>query len=316
MRWACICSGDPKLTEIFLSGVDIHGAIAKEVFNLDCHPNEVKFLFPELRDIAKTIQFLTLYGGRADTLASKVKIKKKRALQILQQMADEIGQEGVVDPGQATVWLMNKFRLTPQKAAAVIGAADQAGALMAAFTITKAQAQDLLDQYFEKYSGVNNYIHSTTEFTKVHGYSLSLLGRKRRVPAVRASDKNAAEAATRQAVNATIQSIASDGLMLSAYKLLRHLQETGEDRMRLMGPIHDAIYCMVKEDFIIEARDLLLKFMTEFPEQIDSPIPMCSDAEWGHDWAHFSEDFDDAGFAELYQEEEENEDGELAQEAA
>lgn len=60
MRMACICSGDERLKEIFLEGQDIHGAIAKEVFNLPCHSNEVKNLYPELRDISKTIQFLTL----------------------------------------------------------------------------------------------------------------------------------------------------------------------------------------------------------------------------------------------------------------
>lgn len=60
MRWACIVSGDTKLQEIFNAGLDIHASIAKEVFNLPCHPNEVKKLYPELRDISKTIQFLTL----------------------------------------------------------------------------------------------------------------------------------------------------------------------------------------------------------------------------------------------------------------
>lgn len=324
MRWAAICSGDPLLIQIFLDGVDVHGAVAKEVFNLDCHPNEVKVKYPELRDISKTIQFLSLYGGGPDTLASKVKIKKSRAVQILEVVMreldlGEVNTDGVPQfdfvrlveqAGPAAQLLAEAFQFPLDKAMAVIIADDKPAALMQAFAITKEQAQALLTQYFTRYAGLDAFIKTTTQETKQTGYSRSLLGRRRRVPAAKASDSYAAERALRQAVNATVQSVASDGLMDSAYNLQRHLLATGETRMKLLGPIHDALYCLVREDFVLQGRDLLIQFMTQFPAGVDSPIPMKSDAEWGYDWAHFSEDFAAGGFEELWQEEDEKEEEE------
>lgn len=307
MRWACVCSGDPKLTAIFNSGVDVHGAIACEVFNLDCDPNEVKYRYPELRDIAKTIQFLTLYGGGAETLASKVKIKPKRARAILEQVMREVM---LVDDSledieydfkllegstEAAARLEDMFKFPEWKAQAVVDAIDKSGALMSAFEIERNEAQDILDSYFEKYQGVKQYIADTEQFTRHHGYSLSLLGRKRRVPQIQSIDEGVAERGVRQAVNATIQSIASDGLMLSACGIQEECLDLDDSNILMMGPIHDALYFEVKEEFAKEAHDMVIKYMSQFP--IPSDIPMLADAEYGRDWAHFSEDF-----AKLYQE--------------
>lgn len=279
MRWACICAGDEKLKEIFLEGLDIHGAIAKEVFNLPCHANEVKYQYPELRDISKTIQFLTLYGGGAPTLASKVKIKPKRAEQILEEAKGN------------WEYLVDKFQIGEDKAKAVMESRDKISALMKEFTISPERAQEILDAYFEKYPGVKQYIEDTIEFVKQNGYSLSLLGRKRRVSAVDSSDAGIAERAIRQAVNSTIQSVASDGLMESAYMFQEYLDEHPELPILILGPVHDALYLEVREDFVPQARKMLLQFLTTFPAAINSPIPMKADAEGGYDWAHFDEHF-------------------------
>jgi DNA polymerase I-like protein with 3'-5' exonuclease and polymerase domains len=330
MRWACVCSGDTKLTAIFNSGVDVHGAIACEVFGLDCAPNEVKYKYPELRDIAKTIQFLTLYGGGADTLASKVKIKPKRAKAILEQVMREAGLAvlaGTVVNAKgesedsfeydfdliegnplAAERLADLFKFPLWKAEAVLGARNRPSALMSAFEIDRDEAQKILDSYFEKYAGVAQYISDTERFTRANGYSLSLLGRKRRVPQVNSVDEGVAERGIRQAVNATIQSIASDGLMLSACALQDEVLDLDDSNIIMMGPIHDALYFEVKEEFAKDAHDLIIKYMSTFP--IPSPIPMLADAEWGRDWAHFSETFEDL-YQELRDEEDDEEEEEL-----
>lgn len=296
MRWACICAGDKKLEEIFNEGLDIHGAIAKEVFNLPCHANKVKELYPELRDISKTIQFLTLYGGGAPTLASKVKIKPKRAKQIL--------DESKGDPQ----YLVDKFQFTISKAEAVFAARDKVSALMTEFTISTEKAQEILDAYFVKYPGVKQYIDDTTEFIRKNGYSISLLGRKRRVTAAASSDQGVAERAIRQAVNSTIQSVASDGLMESACAFQEYLDEHPEIPIVILGSIHDALYIEARDDYVAQARELLLQFMRRFPGDITAKIPMVADAEGGYDWAHFEADFGEnlaVGADELYEDEDE-----------
>lgn len=71
--------GDKALTEAFITGVDVHAATAAKIFR--CPIEEVT---PEQRRIAKTANFGILYGISAFGLASRLKISRKRAAQIIE----------------------------------------------------------------------------------------------------------------------------------------------------------------------------------------------------------------------------------------
>jgi DNA polymerase I-like protein with 3'-5' exonuclease and polymerase domains len=58
---AAALSGDTNLQEVFITGEDYHGFMAVNKFKLPCSPNEVKTLYPEKRQEAKTISFEILY---------------------------------------------------------------------------------------------------------------------------------------------------------------------------------------------------------------------------------------------------------------
>lgn len=61
MYIAAVLSGDKALQNVFITGEDYHGFMAVQKFNLSCKPNEVKIIYPELRQDAKTISFEILY---------------------------------------------------------------------------------------------------------------------------------------------------------------------------------------------------------------------------------------------------------------
>lgn len=61
MYVAAVLSGDPVLQQIFIDGVDYHGAMAVNKFGLPCTPDQVKALYPDKRQDAKTISFEILY---------------------------------------------------------------------------------------------------------------------------------------------------------------------------------------------------------------------------------------------------------------
>lgn len=61
-------SKDPSLLSAFAEGKDLHGNTAVMMFGLPCHANEVKKLYPNLRQVGKVIAFLLQYGGSAMTL--------------------------------------------------------------------------------------------------------------------------------------------------------------------------------------------------------------------------------------------------------
>ena len=258
MRWACIVSGDTKLEQIFKDGIDIHGAIAKELFDyIECHPNEVKKKYEfERNSVSKTVQFLSIYGGGPDALSKKV-------------------NESIIERQELAKSKVVELSLTEY---------------------TRDMAQEILDDYFRKYQGVSQYIKDTTLQTLKTGYAVSPYGFRRRVPAVHSDDDKLKGQAVRQAVNATIQNPASVSLLLALCDLQEEidcLAEQGDiypNDFLLLGAVHDAGYCQVNSKMMLEGRDLLLKHLTK-PPLPNCPIPICADAEWGKNWAEFSEDF-------------------------
>lgn len=274
MRWAAIVSGDSKLLEIFQGDGLIHEAVAKELFDyIDCPLAEVKKKYEfERNSVSKTVQFLSVYGGGAEALARKV----NDSIIERQEMAKSKGE---------TLSLKE---------------------------YTKEQAQEILDNYFKKYSGLSLYIKDVEKFVLKNGYALSPYGYKRRVPAAMLKVERDEEGypvdnkvklkiseALRQAVNATIQNPASVSLLLALANLQEEIDtlvEQGllmEDDFLLLGAVHDAGYNQVRLPLMTQGRDMLLEHMTA-PPLPNCPIPIGAEAEWGVNWADFSDKFDES----------------------
>jgi DNA polymerase I-like protein with 3'-5' exonuclease and polymerase domains len=72
MYYAAVLSGDKNLQKVFSSGGDFHSTIAHMVFNLPCPVDEVKKLYPAMRQSAKAISFGILYGSGAKKVSQTV----------------------------------------------------------------------------------------------------------------------------------------------------------------------------------------------------------------------------------------------------
>ena len=57
MYYAAVLSGDKNLQKVFTDGGDFHSSIAKMVFDLECPVDQVKKLYPDMRQSAKAISF-------------------------------------------------------------------------------------------------------------------------------------------------------------------------------------------------------------------------------------------------------------------
>lgn len=271
MRWACIISGDKKLEQIFIDGLDIHGAIAKDLFDyIVCHPNEVKKLYEfERNDVSKTCQFLSVYLGSGDALAKKVN-------ESIAERQDMAKAKGVEAPD---------FKM-----------------------YTKEMGDEILKNYFKKYNGLKRYIDETTRFILENGYVKSIFGYKRRLPAAFSDDEGAKNQAIRQGVNQTFQNPASVSLLLALYNMQEEIEEKNL-KIQLLGSIHDAGYCQSSVEDKLLTRDLLTKHLTA-PPIPDCPIPITCECEWGVSWDAFSEDFGTALIDEESDDEEDTEEDE------
>jgi len=74
-RLAAYFSKDKALIQAFKEGGDFHGKMAINIFGLKCSSEDVKELHPDLREIAKTAVYLTIYGGSASGFVRMLKAK-------------------------------------------------------------------------------------------------------------------------------------------------------------------------------------------------------------------------------------------------
>ena len=172
-------SRDKNLLEMFAAGDDTHGSTAVNMFELDCTANEAKKLFPELRQAAKTINFLLMYGGGAQTLYYTLKEDRFQPI-------DLGGKE-----------YLKKY-----------GVRDGI-----------AVAQVYIDKYFASYSGVADFIRKQKRFAHKNEYIWTLLGRKRRLKKINGVDRAVVAYEERVAINATVQGSAGDITMSAQLRI-------------------------------------------------------------------------------------------------
>lgn len=132
MEWRLVTqfSSDKNLLDAFNADGDPHAATAKAVFDLDCEVTEVKKLYPDLRQVAKTLNYTILYGGGAAKVAKSIsketsgrikpsikqaKIYKEDLLEKMPGVRDFIKKaEGeAIDRGRVST-LIGRFRHVPE----------------------------------------------------------------------------------------------------------------------------------------------------------------------------------------------------------
>ena len=157
---------------------------------------------------------------------------------------------------------------------------------MSAFGLTRQlgiprhEAQAYLDTYFERYTGVREYMDSTKELAKKNLYVETILGRKLHVTEINASNGLRRQAAERAAINAPLQGSAADIIK----KAMIDVDEwIGEDNpnIKMIMQVHDELIFEVKKDFAEEALTNVISLM-ERAVKLD--IPLIVDANQGTNW--------------------------------
>jgi len=105
-------------------------------------------------------------------------------------------------------------------------------------SIDYTEADTFIKTYFERYPKVQAYIEQTLAFAREKGYVETLLGRRRMIPDIRSTNRNAREYAERTAYNMPIQGTQADIVKLAMIDLLPELQKGGA---KLLLQVHDEL---------------------------------------------------------------------------
>ncbi len=148
--------------------------------------------------------------------------------------------------------------------------------------MTPDEARRFLDQYFETYPAIRDYIEETTVLANEQGYVETLQGRKRFFRELQ-NEKlpfNQRQALERQAINAPIQGTAADIMKIAMINLPRKLNEEGY-ASRILLQVHD--------ELVLEAPDEELHAVTQLVRDVMEGaytlvVPLKVDVEIGPNW--------------------------------
>ncbi len=146
--------------------------------------------------------------------------------------------------------------------------------------ISRAEAQEYVDRYFERYPGVREYMERTREQAREQGYVETVFGRRLYLPEINARNAMRRQYAERTAINAPMQGTAADIIKRAMIALDGQLRETGMD-VRMIMQVHDELVFEVAREALAPARDLIRECMSGAAELA---VPLVVDMGVGDNW--------------------------------
>jgi DNA polymerase I len=146
--------------------------------------------------------------------------------------------------------------------------------------IPQGEAKTYIENYFEKFPGIKNYMETTKTFAREHGYVQTIFGRKCHTPGI--ADKNPARRnfSERAAINAPLQGAAADIIKRAMIRIAPALKEAGLGATMLLQ-VHDELIFEVPEKELEDTAALVKKVM-EGAAHLD--VPLVVETGFGPNW--------------------------------
>jgi len=143
------------------------------------------------------------------------------------------------------------------------------------------EAQDLIKQYRQSYPGVSQLLNELVERARENGYAQTLLGRRRYLPNIDASNSNQRSAAERVAVNMPIQGTQADMIKIAMNRIRERLD--AEDwTSEMLLQVHDELVFELPPAELEEVRSMVEHEMRDALPLED--VPVVVDVDTGKNW--------------------------------
>lgn len=207
-------TGDPRMTEAFERGEDIHARTARDVFGATTKQEE-----SDARRLAKIVNFAIPY---------------------------------VIGP---------------------FGLAQRTG-------LSRAQAKKVIEDYYQTYTGVRQYMEDTPRQVRESGVVRTLFGRIRPIPDINNRSHALRSRAEREAINAPIQGTAADLVKIAMIRVHERLRR---DKLgaRMILQVHDELLLEVPENEIDQTTDAV---RAEMEAVHPLSVPLVVDVGVGNNW--------------------------------
>ncbi|ROR91422.1 DNA polymerase I [Nocardioides aurantiacus] len=146
--------------------------------------------------------------------------------------------------------------------------------------IDTSEARGLMEEYFETFGGVRDYLGGIVDEARRSGFTETILGRRRYLPDLTSDNRQRREMAERMALNAPIQGSAADLIKLAMLGVDRELTRQGL-ASRMLLQVHDELVFEVAEG---EREQLEALVRREMGAAAELSVPLDVSVGTGHSW--------------------------------
>jgi DNA polymerase-1 len=146
--------------------------------------------------------------------------------------------------------------------------------------ISRGQAQEYVDLYFDRYPGVKAFMDGTREAASKQGFVETVFGRRLYLPEINARNAQRRQYAERSAINAPMQGTAADIIKRAMIKVHGWLGQ-GDARARMIMQVHDELVFEVADDEVDAVSARVTDIMCA---AADLSVALKVDIGVGHNW--------------------------------
>ncbi len=146
--------------------------------------------------------------------------------------------------------------------------------------ISRKEAKNIIDSYFEKFPGIKTYMDKSIENAREHGYVETILGRRRYLRDIHSANATVRGFAERNAINSPIQGSAADIIKLAMIDVDQKLRE-GNWKSKMLLQVHDELVFDAHKDEV-DKLTTLVKSSMENAYKMEVPLEV--DANTGSNW--------------------------------
>jgi DNA polymerase-1 len=146
--------------------------------------------------------------------------------------------------------------------------------------LSRQEASRFINAYYEKHSGVKQYVESTKRQARERGYVETVLGRRRYIPEINSSNAQVRAAAERMATNMPVQGTAAEIAKLAMIHIQREMDRRGL-KARMLLQVHDELVFEVPKDELEEMKELVEQMM---PHAMTLSVPLKVETSVSKNW--------------------------------
>lgn len=146
--------------------------------------------------------------------------------------------------------------------------------------VSRKEAQQYIDAYFERYPMVKNYIDKVIKQAEEEGYVTTILNRRRFVPEAQSRNKVVKALGERLAMNTPIQGSAADIIKMAMVRVYEELRDR-KLKSSLILQVHDELILNVYKDELEEIKKIVVD---EMENVMKLSVPLEADVNLGNNW--------------------------------